>query len=163
VDDQRVSLAERTEARWEIAVNALLRGDSAATRAQLAALAKDTTPEARLAVRSVHALELGFVGKRAVAAESLVTIERQHGEYGPKVWAAFAGDRLMASQWFTELGKPALADSLLEFTRGYVIGLTLRAAWPVFAAAQLQRSRIAEALGRREDAIFYATLFTHVF
>jgi len=163
IDDATLLPRERIEARWQVAINAMLRGDSAMLRTQLAALAKDTLAEARIASRSLRALGVGRAGKTAAAAESLLVLERQHGEYAPKVWGAFAADRLLAAQWLTDRGKPAPADSLLEFTRGYVIGPQLRATWPVFAAAQLQRSRIAEALGRREDAVFYATLFTHVY
>jgi TolB-like protein len=163
IGNLQLAPADRVELRWEAAVNSLLRGDSGAVRVQLASLDKDTTSEARIAARSIHALELGLGGKRAIAAESLLVLERQHGEYAPKVPGAMAADRLLAAEWLTELGKPAAADSLLEFTRGYLVRYSLRAAWPVFAAAQLQRSRIAEALGKREDAIFYATLFTRVY
>jgi hypothetical protein len=151
------------ELRWESAVNALLRGDSSALRSQLAAFAADTGVTARIAARSVRALEMGLSGNRAQAAESLLVLERYQGETGPRVWGDFAGDRLLAAQWLTELGKPALADSLLEFTRGYLIGPTMEVAWPVFGAAQLQRSRIAEATGRRDDAIRFATIFTHAY
>ena len=151
------------ELRWESGVNALLRGDSSALRSQLAAFAADTGMTARIAARSLRALEMGLSGKRAQAAESLLVLERYQGENGPKVWGAFAGDRLLAAQWLTELGKPAPADSLLEFTRGYVIGPTYEVVWPVFGAAQLQRSRIAEAMGRRDDAIRFATIFTHAY
>jgi hypothetical protein len=154
---------ERIGAIWQLATSAMLRGDSVDLRARLAALARDTTAEARIATRSLRAIGLGRVGKTAAAAESLLVLERQHGEYAPKVWSAFAADRLLAAQWLTELGKPAPADSLLEFTRAYVVGPELRSVWPVFGAAQLQRSRIAEAMGKRADAVFYATLFTRVY
>jgi hypothetical protein len=79
------------------------------------------------------------------------------------VWGAFAADRLFGSQWLTESKRYAPADSLLEFTRGYIIWSTASAAWPVFAAAQLQRSRIAEAMGNREEAIRYATIFIRAY
>jgi TolB-like protein len=163
IADGNLRRDELVELQWESSVNALLRGDSSALRNQLAVLAKDTSVTARVAVRSMRALEMGLGGKRAVAAESLLVLERDQGENGVKVWGAFAGDRLLGAQWLTELGKPAQADSLLEFTRGFLIGPTLEVAWPVFGAAQLQRSRIAEALGRRDDAIRFATIFTRAY
>jgi tRNA A-37 threonylcarbamoyl transferase component Bud32/TolB-like protein len=162
-DDPNRSAATRAEARWLIAANALARGDSAVFRAQVAAVSGDTTPFGRIATRSLRGLALGLGGNRRAAAESLLAVEREHGERGPKVWGAFAADRLFGSQWLTESKRYAPADSLLEFTRGYIIWSTASAAWPVFAAAQLQRSRIAEAMGNREEAIRYATIFIRAY
>jgi hypothetical protein len=153
----------RVEARWLIGANALARGDSTTLRAQLAAFVGDTSAQARIAARSLRALSAGLGGKRAVAAESLLAVEREHGEHAPKVWGAFAIDRLLGAQWLTEARRYAPADSLLEFTRGYIIWTTASAALPVFGAAQLQRSRIAEAMGNRDEAIRYATIFLRAY
>jgi hypothetical protein len=162
-DDSTRTSAVRAEARWLIAANALARADSVVLRAQLAALSADTSRELRIAARSLRALSMGLGGNRRVAAESLLALEREHGEQAPKVWGAFAIDRLFASQWLTEAKRYAPADSLLEFTRGYIIWATASAAFPVFAAAQLQRSRIAEAMGNRDEAIRYATIFVRAY
>ncbi len=161
--DATLEPSERAEARWLVAMNALVRGDSAVFRTQLAAVAGDTTVYARIAVRSLRALALGLGGRRTVAAESLLALEREHGEHAPKVWGAFAADRLLGAQWLTEAKRYLPADSLLEFTRGYVLTQTAAAAWPVYAAAQLQRSRIAEALGNRDEAIRNATIFVRAY
>jgi len=162
-EDAKLSPGARTEARWLVAVNALVRGDSALFRAQLAAIPRDTVAAARIAARSLRALALGLGGKRGAAAESLLALEREHGENPPKVWGAFAADRLLGAQWLEESKRYAQADSLLEFTRGFVIGTPLSAAWPVFAAAQLERSRIAEGMGNRDEAVRYATIFVRAY
>jgi hypothetical protein len=162
-EDSTSTESVRAEARWLIAANALARADSGAFRAQVAALSRDTSANARIAVRSLRGLAMGLGGNRKVAAESLLAVEREHGEGSPKVWGAFAIDRLFASQWLTEAKRYAPADSLLEFTRGYIIWGTASAAWPVFAAAQLQRSRIAEAMGNRDEAIRNATIFVRAY
>jgi len=163
IDDPALMPSERAEAKWLLGAAALVRGDSTTLRSQLASLANDTTSDARIAGRSLRALDRGLHGDRATAAESLLVLERMHGEFSAKVWGAFSADRLFAAQWLTELGKPVPADSLLEFTRGYIIRIVAQAAWPVFAAAQLQRSRIAEAMGRRDEAVRYATIFVRAY
>jgi hypothetical protein len=162
-EDPTLSASARAEARWLIAANALARRDSSVFRAQLAAMSGDTSADSRIAVRSLRGLALGLGGKRAAAAESLLALERQHGEGIPKVWGAFAIDRLFAAEWLTENKRYAAADSLLEFTRGFIIRGTAAAALPIYAAAQLQRSRIAEAMGNREEAIRYATIFARAY
>ncbi|MDQ8165291.1 MAG: serine/threonine-protein kinase [Gemmatimonadota bacterium] len=149
----------RAELRWIAAVNGLLRGDSALVREQTNSLRTDTTAGARIALRSIRALGLGFGGNTAAAADSLAAIERVHADSAPKVWGAFAANRLMASQWLTDHGKPALADSLIRFTQGTVITSTALAAFPISGAANLQRSRIAEAMGDPTRAVAEAKLF----
>jgi hypothetical protein len=162
-EDPTLSASSRAEARWLIAANALARGDSSVVRAQLAAMSGDTSADSRIAARSLRGLALGLGGKRAAAAESLLALERQHGEGIPKVWGAFAIDRLFAAQWLTENERYAAADSLLEFTRGFIVRSMASAALPIYAATQLQRSRIAEAMGNRDEAIRYATIFVRAY
>ena len=70
-----------------------------------------------------------------------------------------AADRLLGARWLADEKHYAPADSLLRFTRGGIITGTAEAAWPIFAAAQLLRSEIAEAMGNREDAIAFASIF----
>ena len=163
LDGARLTPSEWAEMRWLLGAAALVRSDSSTVREALVALAKDTVVYARIAARSLRALDVGFHGNRAAAAESLLVLERAHGEYLPKVWGAFDADRLFAAQWLTDLGKPAPADSLLEFTRGFLFGVTAMTTWPVFAPAQLQRSRIAEVMGRRDDAVRFATIFARAY
>ena len=149
----------RVEGHWLAGASALVSGDSARLGEVLSTLERDTTVHAVLARRSLRAIALGRAGNRSVAAESLLVLEREHGEHFPKVWGAFAADRLLGAQWLTDDRRYAAADSLLRFTRGYLILGTAEAAWPIFATAQLQRSRIAEALGNRDDAIMFAQIF----
>jgi TolB-like protein len=157
------SASVTTEARWIAATNALVRGDSALYREQVGTLTRDTTVAARIAARSVRAIAAGRAGATAAAAESLLVLEREHGENAPKVWGAFAADRLLGAQWLADARRFAPADSLLRFTRGFIITGTNEAAWPIFASAQLLRSRVAEGMGRKDDAIMFATLFLRVF
>jgi DNA-binding SARP family transcriptional activator/TolB-like protein len=147
------------ESTWIAGLNALLRADSVAYRRRLAALASDTTAAAAIAVRSLRAIRLGRSGNHAAAAESLLTLERRHGENRPKVWGAFAADRLVAAQWLTEERRFAPADSLLRFTDGFPLGGMFEAAQVIFAIAMLQESRIAEGLGAAGDAVRFASIF----
>jgi hypothetical protein len=160
-DPTRASPETVAEAHWIAAVNGLLRGDTTLVREQLALLQHDTTAESRIAARSVRALTLGFSGNTSAAAESLLTLERVHGDSLPKVWAAFAANRLLGSQWLTQHGRLATADSLIRFTQGFNAGDEAKASYLVHAAVQLQRSRIAEGMGdgpraAREARIFLA-------
>lgn len=147
------------ESNWIAGLNALLRADSAAYRRRLATLTMDTSAAARIAVRSLRAIRVGRSGHHAAAAESLLALERQHGEYQPKVWGAFAADRLLAAQWLTEERRFAPADSLLRFTDGMPLGGMFEAARAIFAQAMLQESRIAEALGDAREAVRFASIF----
>jgi TolB-like protein len=162
VADPAATPAARRIARWRTGVSALLRGDSAEVRGQLGELARDTSRFGAITARSLRALALGWSGQRLAAGESLLVIEREHGEraFMPTV---FAANRLFGAQWLVEGGRYAAADSLLRFTQGYIFGTTLSAAAPVFAAAQLERSRIAEALGNRDEAIRFATIFVRMY
>ena len=128
-------------------------------RTQVAELRSDTTRYARIAMRSIRALGLGFSGNTAAAGESLLVLERMHGDSTGKVWGAFAADRLLGAQWLTEHGKPAAADSLLRFTQGWAIAGMAGAAYPIAGAAHLQRSRIAESMGNRDKAVEYSRIF----
>jgi hypothetical protein len=136
-----------------------LRGDSTTTFTQLAALQADSAPESRISARSVHALHAGLSGNTAAAAESLLALERTHGDSLPKVWGAFAADRLLGAQWLTQHGRYADADSLLRFTQAAVNDDPFVAASAIVGAALLQRSRIAEGLGDREGAVELARSF----
>lgn len=149
----------RTEAIWIAGLSALLRGDSALLRRQLQALAADTAVRASIATRSLRGIALGRSGRRAAAAESLLVLERRHGENLPKVWGAFSADRILAAQWLADEQRYAAADSLLRFTRGYATASHAEAAAPVFASAQLLRSRIAEGLGNGAEAVRFAKIF----
>ena len=146
------------ESRWIATVNAILRGDSAAVSEQLAELQRDTSAIFRIASRSVRGLRLGLAGDTAAAAESLLVLERAHGDSMPKVWAAFAANRLMAAKWLTDLGRYAEADSLLQFSQGFVTHAAV-AAELIAGPNYLQRSRIAEGLGDRERAAELARIF----
>ena len=157
------SPAARNEAEWIVAVNSLLRGDSATAKAKLAMFARDTSRRGRFAERSLRALMLGVGGNRAAAAESLLVLERAHGDSTFKLLAAFGVDRILASQWLSESKQYAAADSLLSFTMGGAIGGMGDVATTLFAHATLQRSRIAEALGRRDDAIRFASVFANLY
>ncbi|MDA1080348.1 MAG: serine/threonine-protein kinase [Gemmatimonadetes bacterium] len=163
--DPAAAPAEVVEARWVAGANALVRGDSAALRQQVTALARDTLRSAQIAVRSLRAIGLGRAGNTAAAAESLLVLERYHGEnlLDNKVWPALAMDRLLGAQWLAEHQRYAPADSLLRFSEGYLIGPAADAASSVFAATQLQRSRVAEGLGNKEAAIRFATIFLGVY
>jgi serine/threonine protein kinase/tetratricopeptide (TPR) repeat protein len=154
---------ERIEGRWIAGLNALLRGDSSAYREHLVALTGEADASAGIGVRSLRAIREGQFGRRAVAAESLLVLEREHADASSELWPAFAADRLLAAQWLTDERRYAPADSLLRFTRGYIIWGTAEAAALIFASAQLQRSRIAEGLGRRQDAVAFATIFLNSF
>jgi tRNA A-37 threonylcarbamoyl transferase component Bud32/TolB-like protein len=154
---------ERIEGRWVAGLNALLRGDSAEYRRHLGALTSEKDSSARIGVRSLRAIREGQSGRRAVAAESLLALEREHAGTSSHLWPAFAADRLLGAQWLTDERRYAAADSLLRFTRGYIVWGTAEAAASIFASAQLQRSRIAEGLGRHQDAISYAMMFLNSF
>ena len=156
---------ERAEARWLAGANALLRGDSALLLAQLTELARDTTAGAQIAARSLEAIRLGRSGKHREAAESLLVIEGEHGEWRHRwLWAPLAADRILGAEWLIESGRFALADSLLRFTRGLFFepGAAL-SSQATFGHAQLLRSRIAEALGNKDDAIAFARIFLATF
>ncbi len=151
------------EANWIAGVNALLRGDSLAYHRQLSVLSADTAAMARIAVRSLRGIRMGRSGHRAAAAESLLILERQHGERRPKVWTALAADRLLAAQWLAEQKRFAAADSLLQFTDAWVLEDAYDVAHAIFALAQLQRSRNAEGMGNAEAAVQFASLFLYAF
>jgi len=163
--------ATGVEARWIAGLNALLRGDSVAFRTQLGALAAGTSANASIAARSLRAIRLGRSGAlpgpagatQRAAAESLLVLERQHADQEPKVYGAFAADRLLASQWLTDAGRYAAADSLLRFTEGYPLGVAIEVTHAIFAPAVLQRSRIAEAQRRTDAAVRFARLFLSAF
>lgn len=157
------SAAGRDEAEWISAVNALLRGDTSSVRRQLVAFSRDTSRRARFAARSLRGLMTGVDGNHAAAAESLLVLERAHGDSTFKLYAAFGVDRIMAAQWLTESKQYAAADSLLSFTMGGGIGVAGNVAATLFAHATLQRSRIAEALGRRDDAVRFASVFANLY
>ena len=157
---------ERIESHWIAGASALWRGDSALLRAQLTELARDTSVRARTAVRSLHALALGRRGNRGAAAESLLVIEREHGERRSSmvVWAAYAADRILGAGWLSEARRYAPADSLLRYTRGLPVSYESGdVGQATFGAAQLLRSRIAEGMGRNEDAIAFAKIFLAAF
>ena len=147
------------ESNWIAGLNALLRADSVAYRRRVAALTTDTSAAAAIAARSLRAIRNGRSGNHAAAAESLLVLERQHGEYKAKVWGAFAADRLLAAQWLTEEKRFASADSLLRFTDGFPLNGMFEAARAIFALAMLQESRMAEALGDAQEAVRFASIF----
>ena len=62
-------------------------------------------------------------------------------------------------------GRAALRGGGLAaaFHARYIIWDTAEAAASMFASAQLQRSRIAEGLGRKRDAVSYAMMFLNSF
>jgi hypothetical protein len=152
---------ERIAGRWVAGASAIWRGDSALLRTQLVELGRDTLSSARTATRSLRALALGRGGNHAAAAESLLVIERQHGQQRtPVLGIAFAADRIFGAEWLIESQRYAPADSLLRYTRGFpVTGETTMASQATFGAAQLLRSRIAEAMGKKQDAIDFAKIF----
>jgi hypothetical protein len=151
------------EGTWIAGLNAMLRGDSTAYRRHLSTLAADTFPTSHIATRSLRAIAAGRGGSHAAAAESLLVLERTHGENAPKVWGAFAADRLLAAQWLSDEKRYEAADSLLRFTQAFAITGTSEAAQAIFAPAYLQRSRIAEGLGNTEAAVRFATVFLAAF
>jgi len=155
----------RREAAWVAGANAIWRGDSTLLRAQMGALASDTSAMGRRMVRSLRALQLGRSGKRGAAAESLLVIEREHGEsLGPQFQTMLAADRLLGAEWLAEAGRFAPADSLLRFTRSYTTStLEIVAVQATFGAAQLLRSRIAEGLGDKARAVEFARIFLATF
>jgi hypothetical protein len=152
---------ERVESRWVAGASAIWRGDSALLRSQLNALAGDTTSAARIAGRSLRALVAGRSGDRAAAAESLLTIEREHGDRQKNlVWAALAVDRIVGADWLIESRRFLPADTLLRYTRGWDgSGFEGGVGQAMFAEAQLLRSRIAEGLGKKQEAIAFARIF----
>jgi TolB-like protein len=157
---------ERIESRWIAGASALWRGDSTMLRAQLSELARDTSARARTALRSLRALALGRGGNRNAAAESLLVIEREHGERRTPmvVWAAYAADRILGAGWLSEAHRYAPADSLLRYTRGLPASFESGdVSQATYGTAQLLRSRIAEGMGRNEDAIAFARIFLAAF
>ena len=157
--DRLPSTREAAEMRWIAAVNGMLRDDSAGMNEQLTRLRADTSSEARIAARSIWALHAGRTGNTAVAAESLLMLERTHGDSRPKVWAAFGADRLLGARWLSENGRHAEADSLLRFTQAEVNTDPALVASVMVGAALLQRARIAEGLGERDRAAELARSF----
>ena len=155
----------RREAAWVAGANAIWRGDSTLLRAQMGALASDTSAMGRRMVRSLRALQLGRSGKRGAAAESLLVVEREHGEsLSPQFQTMLAADRLMGAEWLAEAGRFAPADSLLRFTRSYTTSTDeIVAVQATFGAAQLLRSRIAEGLGEKARAVEFARIFLATF
>ena len=155
--------ARQLDGQWIAGLSSLLRGDTSALNRRLRDLDRDTTVHARITRRSLRAIAMGRAGSRAQAAESLLVLERDHGEYPFKVWGAFAADRLLAAEWLAEQGQYAPADSLLQFTEGFTILGTFEAAHAVLPTAYLLRSRIAEGRGDPEAAVKYATMFLRLF
>jgi hypothetical protein len=140
-----------------------MNNDSSRFSVQLEWLGGDSTDNARIAVRSLRALAAERSGDHRAAAESLLVLEREHGDRFPKVWSAFAADRIVASQVLYEQGRYAAADSLLRFTQSWPITGTGEAATSIYTMGQLYRSRIAEALGNASDAVLYAKMFLDAF
>jgi len=159
----KLGAAGVANARWVIGADALVRGDSVALKAQLTALGRSTDTWSTFAIRSLRGIGLGRGGQTAAAAESLLVLEREHGDSFDKLWAAFGIDRLLAAQWLTDNRRYAPADSLLRLTEGYIVGDVFETAAPVFAATFLQRSRIAEGLGDKAAAVRFAKTFVALY
>jgi len=160
-----LSRSSRMDAQWLAGFNALLRGDSVAFERQLVALSRDSSVHARIASRSLRAIRQGNQGgqHRAAAAESLLVLERAHGENAPKVWSAFAVDRLLAAQWLAEGQRYAPADSLLRFVSAFTTGATAEVASVVSVPSLLVKSRIHEGLGNNDLAVRHAKAFLMAF
>ena len=159
-----VSHAARVELQWIAAANALKRGDSVALRARVAELTRDTSLAAKIAVRSLRAIGQGFAGNMASAGDSLLVLEREHGDLRlVKVYGAFGADRLLGAQWLTSQKNLAPADSLLRFADGVPLGAHSTAVFPLEAAILLERSRIAEGMGNKAAALRFAQSFLILF
>jgi hypothetical protein len=157
------SPAVLSEARWIIGVNALLRKDTASFRHQLQVLDAMSSAESRIARRSLRAVATGLSGNSRIAAESLLALEREHGDYQTKVWSAMSADRLLGAIWLTDHGRLAPADSLLRFVQGLSMIEQSQASHPVVSLAYLQRARIAQKPGNNNDAVLFAKIFLLLF
>lgn len=164
VSDSAVAPAIRADALWIAALNAMLRNDSSAYAAHLVSLRGDASAPARIALRSLQAIADGRAGHHSRAADSLLAIEHLNwnGLVAPAL-GAFAANRLLGAQWLADAGRYAEADSLLRFTRGFIIWQQAEVTQPIYAFSQLVRSRISEGLGNTEDAVLYARIFLSVF
>ena len=159
-----VSNPARVELEWIAAANALKRGDSAALRTRVTELSRDTSLAAKIAGRSLRALGMGFGGNTVGAADSLLVLEREHGDLRRvKVWGAFGADRLFGAQWLTMTNRFAPADSLLRFSEGLPVGPHEETVIPLLPAVLLERSRIAEGMGNTAAALRFAESFLAIF
>jgi hypothetical protein len=154
----------KTAGLWVAGLNGLLRGDSTAVREAMAALRADTSARASYVMRSLRGLSLGFGGNHAAAAESLYAIEGPDRGVPGRDEAASPLDRLIAARWLEDAHKPAMADSLLVFTNSSYFTRTSPPPYAcILMLAQLERSRIAETLGRNKEAVRYAQRFVAMY
>jgi hypothetical protein len=131
---------------------------------QLQFLDANSSAESKIARRSLRAMAAGLTGNNTrIAAESILVLEREHGDYQPKVWSAMSADRLLGAQWLTDHGRLAPADSLLRFVQGLSVPEQSQVSNPVVTLTYLQRARIAQKLGNDADATLFAKIFLLLF
>ena len=118
-------------------------------------------------MRSLSAFALAVSGDRARAADSLVALEHHRAEFG---WSRYRSDahpfltgvnRLAAARWLVERGQFAAAERLLTWHQAVLFPLqdTREANIIMEPLAYLERARVAEALGRRDQARAYYQRF----
>jgi tRNA A-37 threonylcarbamoyl transferase component Bud32 len=159
--------ASRAEVAWLDGLLAAARGDmDALTSARASVTMADTIAGSFLA-RSLSAFALAASGNRARAADSLVALEHHRAEFG---WSRYRSDahpfltgvnRLAAARWLVERGKFAAAARLLTWHQAVLFPLqdTREANIIMEPLAYLEQARVAEALGRRDQARAYYQRF----
>ena len=157
----------RAELAWLDGLLAVARNDAPALAAARRSLSGTDSVTAPFLERSLAAFTLALAGRRSQAADSLMALEHQRAEFG---WSRRRSDshpfltavnRLAAARWLLERGDAASADRLLTWHQAVLFPMreTREANAMIESLAYFEQARVAEALGREDQARTYYQRF----
>jgi hypothetical protein len=157
----------RAELAWLDGLLAVSRNDPQALAAARRSLIGTDSMTARFLDRSLGAFTFALIGRRSQAADSLTALEHERAESG---WSRRRSDshpfltavnRLAAARWLVERGDAAAAERLLTWHQAVLFPMreTRQANVTIEPLAYLEQARVAEALGRDDDARTYYQRF----
>ncbi|MBC7790195.1 MAG: protein kinase [Anaerolineae bacterium] len=166
---EELSVEERAEVAWAEGITGAARRDSAAVKDAQAALASlDSAPLAPIVARSLAAFALELNGKKAAAAESLITMERQIADsfqfrrIGRSHSYVTAVNRLAAARWLREERRTDGAARLLAWYEAVLPVENFRLAHAnrmLAGLAYFERAQIEAAQGRTAQSRAYYQRF----
>ncbi len=169
--DSDLGPAGRAELAWLDGVVAAARGDRDRLRASRGRVMVEDSVTGPWLARSLAAFELALGGEWAAAVDSMIAVERERAEeYGFKSMAnlhpfTIALNRLALGEWALRGGEPRRALAWLTWYESiqFPAYLAAHADATLAGPAALLRARLAQQLGRQNEARVHARAFLRLY
>lgn len=156
--------AQRAHSVWHDGLLGFVTEDRQAIADARARLAAMDTSATTLLDRSLEVFGLELQGDREGARDLLVELDREIAEGAPgiSIVTMAAVHRSLLAEWLTEIGNFQRALDGLRWHRAMHTGIaTLNVAVLVSSLTYLEMGRVAEAMGRAEEALKYYREFLY--